>query len=549
MKKIYLVLAMVILVISLLVTSCGSSTETTTTTASTQTTTTTKTTSTSSQSTTTVTTQTSQPTTTTAASGPKSGGKLIIVTGVLPNGIIGYPADINNGASIRIAGHVMEGLFKMNRDSSFTPILAESWEIAEDRQSIMFYLRQGIKFMDDTDFNAEAVKWNFDIMIENNKVPTWKSVEVIDEHTVKVNFTTYSNVNLQAFADASGFIISPTACKEHGKDWMYLNIVSTAAFYISDFNRDVSVTMSRNPNYWQKDKPYLDEVEYQFIPDNMTAWALVQTGTVDVWWTTPQYVSEGITIGFDYVGQPGTTMSLIPDSKNADSPWSNEKVRQAAEYALDRAAMANAFGYGLCDAPYQIATPSSQAYIPNLEGRTYNPDKAKQLLTEAGYPDGFDTSIICQVSSNTNKDEVQAIQAYLGAVGINAEVLYYETAKYYEYRNGTWENGLVYEPIAAYANYNNSLNYYFGADATTFLSLYKSEAFLTALDASMASLYPEADLLQATTKVMFDEAMIIPTSSRVTFWMVNPESKIRDLGLLTRHFDLYFNTEDCWLDR
>ncbi len=548
MKKILALLTLVILIASVLLTSCGGTEETTTT----ATTTTSKTTTTTSSqpSQTTATTQTPTPTTTTAGTGqPKYGGKLTIVTGVLPDGIIGYPADIVNGASVRIAGHVMESLYKMQRDSSLTPVLAESWEIADDKSSITFFLRKGVKFMDGTDFNAEAVKWNFDIMIEANKVPAWKSVEVVDEHTVKVYFTSYSNANLQNFADATGFIISPTACKEHGKEWMYLNIVSTAAFSISDFNRDVSVTMTKNPNYWQEGKPYLDEVEYQFIPDNMTAWALVQSGEVDVWWTSAQYISEGANMGFDYVAQAGTRMSLVPDSANEDSPWSNVKVRMAAEYAIDREAIANAFGYGLCPAPYQLPTESSLAYVSDLEPRKHNAEKAKELLTEAGYPDGFETSIICQVSSNTNKDEVQAIKAYLEAVGIKAEVFYYETAKYYEFRNGYWENGLVFEPIASYANYNNTLNYYFGRESTTFKSLYKSDAYLAALDATLASTYPEADLLQAATRVMFDEVMVIPTSSRVTFWMLKPDSKIRDLGLLTRHFDLYFNTEDAWFEK
>jgi ABC-type transport system substrate-binding protein len=241
---------------------------------------------------------------------------------------------------------------------------------------------------------------------------------------------------------------------------------------------------------------------------------------------------------------------MVPDSANADSPWSNLKVRQAAEYAIDRVAMAKAFGFGLTKAPYQLAMDDPVASIPNLQARTFDPNKAKQLLTEAGYPNGFDTQLICQVSSITNRDEIQAIKAYLETVGIRATVNYYETAKYYEYRNGTWHNGLVVEPIANgnYGNYNATLNNYFGRNAVTFLSLGKSDAFLSALDTSMASAYPEAALEQAACKAAFDDAMVIPFSQRITFWMLQPNNTIQDLGLETRHYDLFFNTDNAWFN-
>jgi len=480
---------------------------------------------------------------------PKYGGKLKVMTGVLPDGIFGYPPDVVNGASVRITGHVAENLVKMGWDGQLTPLLAESWEVSSDKSNITFKLRKGVKFMDGTEFNAQAVKWNFDRVLEAKRTNAWQSIEVIDDYTIRIHFVKYQNINLQSFADSYSTIVSPSAFEKYGKQWMYTNIVSTAAFKISNFTRDVSVEMIKNPNYWQEGKPYLDALSYTFVPDNMTAWAYMQTGGADVWWTSAQYVAQALEKGFTYVSSPGGTMCLVPDSANPDSPWSNLKVRQAAEYAIDREAIAKAFGYGFATAPYQLAPAGTAGYDPNFQGRRYDPAKAKQLLHEAGYPNGFKTQLICQISSNTNNNEVMAIQAYLKAVGIDAEVNFYETAKYYEFRNGKWKNGLVFEPIAAFGNYNATLNMYFGSNSSLFLSLAKSENWLKALNETLNSTYVDPTLMRNAIKVFFDEAMAIPTSQGVTFWLLQPNSKIRDLGLLTRHLALFFNAEDAWFEK
>jgi peptide/nickel transport system substrate-binding protein len=480
----------------------------------------------------------------------KSGGNLIITTGVLPDGIFGYMPDVVNGASVRIAGHTTEGLIEMWWDGSITPLLAESWDIPKDNSSITFHLRKGIKFTDGTDFNAQAVKWNFDAYIASKRIIAWKSVDVIDDYTVKVTFTTYSNTNLQTFADSSGWIVSPTAFQKNGRQYSDANPVSTAAFTLSNFSRDVSVTMTRNPNYWQTGKPYLDTIKYMFVTDPMTQFAFVQSGGADVWWTgTSKLASQAASAGFKNINYVGAVMCLIPDSANADSPWSNLKVRQAAEYAIDREAIAKALGSGFTQAAYQIAPRGSAEFDPNFASRKYDVTKAKQLLAEAGYTNGVKTSIIIQVSSNTSKDEVLAIQAYLKDAGIDAPIQTYETNQYMQYRNGKWKNGLLLEPIAAYGNYNGTLNMYFSPTTNVFQSLAKSDAWISAFNATMSSTYADTDLMRKAVKVIGDEAMVIPTSESITNWAIRPEVKVQDLNLLKRHSALYFNAENAWLGK
>lgn len=113
---------------------------------------------------------------------------------------------------------------------------------------------------------------------------------------------------------------------------------------------------------------------------------------------------------------PNRVNFLVPDSVNAESPWSNIKVRQAAEYAIDKDALTKALGFGFAQTAYQLATPTSAAYISGLSGRKYDMAKAKQILSEAGYPNGFKTRIIA--STTDNRDIVVAMQSYLGKIGI-----------------------------------------------------------------------------------------------------------------------------------
>jgi peptide/nickel transport system substrate-binding protein len=558
MKRTVYSLVMFTLLLSLIVTACGSPATTQTTAPPSSTAplptsiTATSTTTTNSGNTTTTaapTSTTPKPTQPASTASSKNGGNLIVTTGTLPDGIFGYPVDIVNGASFRVSSHVLEGLIEMNWDGVVTPLLAESWDIPTDKSSITFHLKKGVKFIDGTDFNAAAVKWNFDNEIAAKKITTWKSVDVVDDYTVRVNFTQYQNIILQQFCDSTGWIYSPTAFQKNGQQWADANPVGTAAFILDNFSRDVSASMKKNSNYWQAGKPYLDSLKYIFVTDVMTQYAFMKSGGADVWWTgTAKWAAQAAASGFTNVNYIGTVYGLIPDSANADSPWSNLKVRQAAEYALDREAIAKALGYGLTQAVYQIAPRGSIEYDPNFAGRKYDVAKAKQLLSEAGYPSGFKTSLILQISSNTNNDEVLAIQAYLKAAGIDASVNYYETSQYYQFRNGKWKNGLLLEPLAAYGNYNSTLKSYFApAPVTTlFQSLNRSEAWLAAYNATVNSTLPDPALMRAAVKEIGDEAMVIPTSEQVTNWAVSPAHNIQDLNLLKRHWALYFNAENAW---
>ena len=280
--------------------------------------------------------------------------------------------------------------------------------------SVTFKLRQGVKFHDGSDFNAEAVKWAFDQAktgVNVSSTRPWKSFEVLDNYTLKINFTEWQNYLMRSFGALTTLIVSPTAYQKNGLEWMRTHMVGTGPFMQTDYQRDVTLKTTKFKDYWGTGKPYLDGVEINYVADQLTRMALFKTGGGDVMAVIPQDGADLKAAGYPILNAPGGVQMLIPDSLNADSPWSNSKVRMAAEYAIDKESLNNAFGYGFTQTAYQISPPSNKAYIANLQGRKYDLAKAKQLMADAGYPNGFKSTLIGTMASQ--KDTLITIQAML----------------------------------------------------------------------------------------------------------------------------------------
>ena len=175
------------------------------------------------------------------------------------------------------------------------------------------------------------------------------------------------------------------------------NPVGTGPFKFVSYDVDVSYKVMKNPDYWAKDDkgnqlPYLDGIEYIYIADTMTQEMSMENGEADMLMgiAPGKTAADLASLGLNMEYAMDMPVCLIPDTANSDSPWSNQKVREAVEYAIDRETIAKALGYGYWQAPYQIPPRDFQPMILiSTLGRKYNLDKAKQLLTEAGYPTGF----------------------------------------------------------------------------------------------------------------------------------------------------------------
>jgi peptide/nickel transport system substrate-binding protein len=229
-------------------------------------------------------------------------------------------------------------------------------------------------------------------------------------------------------------MISPTAWQnapdattdQERDDWAGNNPVGTGPFKFVDWQKSTKQVYTKFENYWQDGKPYLDGIELDFIADPMTASAAFQAEEVDILWNPPipiakQLEGSGYNIVKLQTGLGSHINGLVPNSTNPDSPFTDIKLRQALSYAIDREAICNGVFSGYAVPMQQWAMPDSVWYCPDVKGYAYDPEKAKQLVIDAGYPDGIEAKILTlnfpdMVGMST------AVQDMLSKVGINAEL-------------------------------------------------------------------------------------------------------------------------------
>ena len=272
------------------------------------------------------------------------------------------------------------------------PFLAESVDINEKNPMITFHLRKGIKFHDGSDFNADAVAYNFKWLKEVKRLQYGdkvKSIEVVDPYTVRLHLTEYNNMLIHGLGWV--FMWSKQALTTKSPDWLRANPVGTGPFKLVEWKRDDHIKWERNKDYWQKGRPYLDGIEIRYVPDPVTASQMMQTKQADMWMGAPvkdqaDLEKKGFVRNSGYAGLPPT---IFLNTTDPNKPTGKLKVREAIEYALDKPAMAKALGFGYAT-PLKMTAPEGEwGYDPAYKGRPYDPQKAKQLLSEAGYPNGL----------------------------------------------------------------------------------------------------------------------------------------------------------------
>jgi ABC-type transport system substrate-binding protein len=279
----------------------------------------------------------------------------------------------------------------------------------------------------------------------------------------------------------------------------------------------------------------------------MTAEALFKSGGGEVIKAYDAMMAKNLqAAGFKVVTMPGTGSQLWPDSANADSPWANVKVRMAAEYALDKEGMARTFGYGASEASYQSNPPTSMAYDASLTPRKYDVAKAKALLSEAGYPEGFKTNIYVGPFGG-DKNIATAIQAYWNAVGIKADLQYPQAGAWSGMLTGKWKGGVLYGagPLAANPNSGWALTYTEGS--AWFGSLKRPDGFYDLYKASVTAANLDPVLLKKCEAALYNDCNTIPLSISLMQWVVRDE--VVDHGLGSRGMFAWWEHQDAWLNK
>ncbi|WP_028955648.1 ABC transporter substrate-binding protein [Sulfitobacter sp. 20_GPM-1509m] len=330
--------------------------------------------------------------------------------------------------------NVFEGLTRFMGDGSIVPGLAESWEISDDGLTYTFKLHDGVTFHDGTTMDAEDVKFSLDRARAEDSVNAQKAlytgiadVEVIDPLTVKLTLSEPNGSLLFNLAWGDAVIVAPESIEN-----IKQTPIGTGAFKFVNWVQGDKIELERNDAYWG-DAPALAKATFKFISDPTAAFAAVMAEDVDVFAgfpapeNLPQFEADPrfqVLIG-------STEGETILSTNNALPPFDNVKVREAIAHAIDRQAIIDGamFGYGT-----PIGThfaPHNPAYVDLTGLSEYDPEKSKALLAEAGFPDGFETTLHLPPPSYARRGG-EIVAAQLAEVGIKAEIINVEWAQWLE---------------------------------------------------------------------------------------------------------------------
>jgi peptide/nickel transport system substrate-binding protein len=379
--------------------------------------------------------------------GPREGGTIVVGLQAEPTTLDSQ--QISDYNSHRAAYGLYDMLLRFKDESTeVEPGLAESWEISDDGLAYTLHLRQGVKFHDGTDFNAEVVKFNIERQIDPNhpyhdtgEFPyaefTWgmvDKVEVVDGYTVKITLKELFAPFLNHLAMHPAAMASPEAIKQYGRDYSS-HPVGTGPFKFVSWTPGVEVVLEKNPDYW-RGAPHVDRVIYRPIIEDQSRLTELEAEGVNFIVNIPPDDLPRLRedARFTIVEQPGMHTWWVAFN-HTKPPFNDVRVRQAMNYAVNKKAIVDNLLKGTGTLAINPLPPVVWSYTDDIQRYDYDPEKAKQLLAEAGYPDGFTCSFWVPESGSGMQQPVAmgtAIQADLKAVGVDCQIQTFEWGSYLE---------------------------------------------------------------------------------------------------------------------
>ena len=307
-----------------------------------------------------------------------------------------------NGVSNTITNSMYETLVWFDENLELKPLLAKSWTVSDDGLDYTFVLNEGIKFHDGEPFNAESIVANYERAKSDSSLrlasqtAMWDSVTVDSEYQVTIHLKEPNNTFLNKLAQVR--IVSPKAIKELGKDGLAKQSAGTGPFILSERVDGGYTKMVRNENYWQ-DGPKVDTLTWRVVPEDGARVAMLQTGEADIISPLPAIQVDKLKddASLDVLNLGGLTYRYATLNKNytlADGrkPLDDVRVRQAMNYAFDSEAYTQVVFQGYASVPTSLFA-SSVPYYAEQTPYTADVEKAKSLMSEAGYSDGFPINI------------------------------------------------------------------------------------------------------------------------------------------------------------
>jgi peptide/nickel transport system substrate-binding protein len=378
----------------------------------------------------------------------------VLVFGRVADSITLDPARAAEGESFKVLENIYEGLVRYWDDSTdIEPSLAVSWEQSQDGKTWTFHLRKNVVFHDGTPFDAHAVVYNFTRQIDL-KDPWFreyfdyasftfnyvKTVEALDNSTVKITLDRPYAPFLSNLAMSAAKIASPTALEKWGNEFG-MHPVGTGPFKFVEWIPKARIVLQKNENYWGTE-PFLDRVVFRCIPDNSQRFNEFQNEGIDAMdGINPMDVKKIEKLpDSELLMRPGLNIGYL--AMNAEkSPYHLLEVRRAINHAINKINLVKLLYQGMAVPAKTPIPPVLWSYNQDIQDYKYDPQKAKILLEQAGYENGFETTLWVMRTSQPYMPQpleiARAIQGNLEAVGIKVKIV---SHKWDIYKTAT-ENG------------------------------------------------------------------------------------------------------------
>jgi len=302
----------------------------------------------------------------------------------------------NAAAVIRLLlqHNLYENLVQVNENGEIVPMLAQSWEIAEDGKTYTFYLHEGVLFHDGTPCDAEAVRRSFlrakdkgRGIVHPEYFANIAEIQVLDEKTVRfvLQREDAAFLTLLALGDA---VVVPD------RDDLGRNPVGTGPFRFERWDPGYQLRLVRNPQYWRSGYPKLNGVIFRFIPDPAAQLSALRTGDVDVIAEVTPEIAQTLQgqENFTVLSAPQDLVQILAINKTR-APFHQPEVRQAIAHAIDRSQLIRLVSLGFASPVGSHLAPSAPYYADMTWLYPHDPERARALLAQAGYPQGFSATL------------------------------------------------------------------------------------------------------------------------------------------------------------
>ena len=336
------------------------------------------------------------------------------------------PNDVNDNASLSAGRLMFQGLYGFDKDMKIIPVLADSYDANEDATEFTFHLHHGVTFVDGAPFNADAVKANLarledpaNHLKRASLLSMLDRVDVVDEFTVKLTLKTPFGALIPTLAHPAMVMHSPKAIATYGAE-LARHPTGTGPFEFVSWTPD-TLKVKRNEHYWKPGLPHVDTVTVRGVPENGTRIASLQAGETQFIYPVPAEMIPvvGRDSRFKLVNDP-SIIARYASMNVMKKPFDDVRVRQALNYAVDKAAYIKVVFNGAAE-PLKSPIPPKLTFYKEQGEYAYDPAKAKQLLADAGYPNGFETTIWASTATVSTRT-MQFLQQQLGAVGVKLNV-------------------------------------------------------------------------------------------------------------------------------